>query len=769
MSSAPAASFKVIGRPVPRVEGADKVSGRSLYTADVELPGTLWGKNVRSPFPHARIVSIDPSCALRLPGVRAVLTAKDLPNVPTGRNIKDVPLLCSDRVRFVGDRVAVVAADDRRTAEEAALLVDVEYEELPAVFEPTDAMQPSAPSLHPNPREYLGFPEEVSDKLLNVCGHGIWDRGDLAQGFSEADLVMEHTFDTPLAHQGYLEPTACLVDITAPADGRGERVEVWASNKVPYSLRAELARLFDRPEEDIRVHAVTIGADFGAKSSTGDIPQAYYLAKKLGRPVRFVNSAQEDFTAASPKHAINVTLRTGVKRDGKIVAHDAKVLINRGAYTGHNTSANGLLGGAAKAANFYEIPNLHIEAFAVYTNLVPCGFMRAPGSPQVLFAVEAHMSLLARELGIDPVEFRKRNVPELAPSGAEHLAPRILQAASDAFGWQELEKEAAPPAASSPQTFIGRGVSLIDRSQGAGEASSAITVNPDGTVTALTSMPDNGTGGLTVVAAVVAESFGIPLDRVRLVRGSTDALPIDVESGGSRMTNSAGHAVLAATAQIKEQLAPFAAQAIGAANVEWVPARRESSGVEQPGGWQSDDGRFISLEDVATELIREGEPLAHAQVTLRAPRSPDNGVCVQMAEVEVDSETGQVKILRLVTAQDVGTIINTVGHQGQINGAVVQGVGHGLMEEMLLDGGHVTTPNFNDYKMPTIQDIPSLTTVNVPEPGLGPFDAKSIGEIPTIPTGGVIANAVADAIGRPLFELPITAERVLAAINNDGS
>ena len=764
MASSPAPAFTVVGRPLPRVEGADKVRGRSRYTADHEPPGTLWAKNVRSPLPHARIVSIDTSRAKQAPGVQAVITAADIPDTLTGRNIKDMPLLCGELVRFVGDKVAVVVADDRHAAQEAAALVDVQYEELPAVFDPIEAMEPRAPVIHADPRSYLGFPEDVPDGIPNVCGYATWDRGDLEAGFAEADVVVENTFRTQLAHQGYLEPTAYLIQITEPTGGRPERIEVWATVKVPYGTRKELARLLDRPPEDILMHAVSVGADFGAKGGVGDLVTGYHLARALGRPIKFVNSVTEDLTAAAPKHAVIVTMRTGVKRDGKIVAHDAKVVINRGAYTGMNTMPNGLLGGAGRAANFYDIPNLHIEAFAAYTNRVPCGYMRAPGSPQVLFAVESHMNLIAREIGMDPLELRRRNLPAQKPSGADHLGSTVLQAADDAYGW--AGRATAPR--DGGRTLIGHGISIIDRTQGTGQASSALTVNPDGTITAVTAMPDNGTGGLTVVAAIAAETFGVPFERVRLVRGDTDTFEIDVESGASRMTNAAGHAVLAAAEEIKEQLAPLAASALGAEAVSWTPAQPQPGGSVKPGGWSSSDGRFISLEDLASELINEGDPAAHAQVTMRAPRSPDPGICVQMAEVEVDAETGQVSLKRMVTAQDVGAIINSLGHQGQIDGSIVQGVGYALMEELVLDEGRITTPNFNDYKMPTIRDVPELTTVNVPDPGMGPFAAKSIGEIPYIPTAGAIANAVADAIGAPMFELPLTAERVLAALRSRG-
>jgi CO/xanthine dehydrogenase Mo-binding subunit len=355
-----------------------------------------------------------------------------------------------------------------------------------------------------------------------------------------------------------------------------------------------------------------------------------------------------------------------VKNDGMIVAHEAKVWINRGAYTGLNTTGNGLLGGPQRAGNFYATPNQHIEAFAVYTNQVPCGFMRAPGSPQVLFAVESHMDDIARQLGMDPKAFRERNVPETAPTGAESIARQVMNAAGEAFGWSDA------PRPERSGKLVGRGLAIADRNQGAGEGSSAITVNPDGTITALTAMPDNGTGGLTIVAAIVAETWGVPFERVRLVRGNTDSLPIDVESGGSRITNTAGTNALAASAEVQAQLAPLAAQALGVPEAHWASG--------YPGGWSGGDGKFITLEDLATELVKEGEPAAHAQVTLAAPRTPDPGVCAQMAEVEVDAETGQITLLRIVTAQDVGAIINETGHQGQINGCVIQAMGHALME-----------------------------------------------------------------------------------------
>jgi CO/xanthine dehydrogenase Mo-binding subunit len=700
----------------------------------------LWAKNVRSPHAHARIVRIDTSRASRVPGVRLVLTAADIPNKRIGRRLKDTPLLCDDVVRFVGDKVAVVAADDPEAAEEAALLVDVQYEELPAVFDPIAAMGADAPLVHSDARGYAGWPAEIPEDAPNVCAYQEWDRGDVKAGFAEADVVVEHTFRTQLSHQGYLEPHACVVQINEQG-----RVEIWPSNKVPFNLKTELAQILDRPEEDLLIHAITVGGDFGSKGSPFDVPVAYHIAKATGRPVKFVNSSPEDLTAMALRHPSVVTMKSGLKRDGRLVARETRVVYNTGAYGGYKPSANGMLGGAQRAAGCYVIPHFRTEAFCVYTNQVPGGYMRAPGSPQMLFAEEVHMDLLARELGMDPVEFRDRNLPPRSPGGEENLAQSVLRAAAEAIQWGKPKR--------GDGVRVGRGISLVMRNTGTGEGSSDLTVNPDGTITAISSMPDNGTGGLTVVAQVVAETFGVPFEKVRLVRGDTDALPVDVGSGASRMTNVAGHAVLTAADQIKEQLAPRAAAMLGSDSATWVD-----------GGWQAADGRRVGLEELALEMVEAGDPRAHAQATIETPRNEIVGYCAQAAEVEVDEETGQVRLRAVASAQDVGQIINAIGHQGQIEGALSQGLGYSLSEEMVLDQGRITNGNLGDYKMPTMGDLAPLETRNVPSRGPGPFEAKAIGEIPLMGTGATIANAVADAIGVPFFELPITAERVLAAL-----
>lgn len=762
MAAAAAPEFTVIGKPIPRIEGPDKVTGRAKYSADIQLPGTLWGKNVRSPYPHARIVAIDASRARAVPGVHAVLMAADLPRKRIGRAIKDYEVICSERVRYVGDVVAVLAADTAEIADVAALLVDVEYEELPAVFDPIEAMGPDAPLIHPDVRSYEGFPN-APQGLRNVCSYVLTERGNLEAGFAQADVVIENTFVTQLMHQGYIEPHACVVTI-----GQGYRVEVWTTHKVPFALKQELAAILDRPAQDIHIHQAYIGGEFGAKANPFDVPAAYYLARVTGRPIKFVTGAREDLTATTPRHPATVTIRAGAKRDGTVTAWDARIAWNSGAYGGMKPPFfNGNLGGSNNAAGWWAIPNVRIEANMVYTNQVPCAYMRAPGQPQAVFAAEMQMDLLARELGMDRLQIRLQNLPDRGPNGEELVVKRILRAAADAIGWtaqgpgaRDRGPDLPAPGPRLPTPLIGRGLGLGARGTGAGQSTSDITLNPDGAITAVSSVPDSGTSGHTVVAQVVAEVWGVPLDRVHVVHGDTDSVPVDVGSGGSSITNAAGHSAIATSRKVQEQLAPLAAAALGAGSAQWD---------QPPAGWRAPDGKFIALEEFAREALKAEEPLAHAQVTFAPERSSIQQYCAQAAEVEVDPETGQVRLRKLVAVNDVGVIINQIGHQGQIEGCVVQGMGYALMEELSLEEGRITTAHLGEYKLPTIEDLPELVTINIRTTGPGPFEAKGIGETPHVPTAAAIAAAVADAIGAPVYRLPLTPERVLDAIDAAGS
>src|SRR5581483_10335443 len=582
--------------------------------------------------------------------------------------------------------------------------------------------------------------------------------------FASADVVVEHTFTTPLTHQGYLEPHACVVRVGPSADG-AERVDVWPSHKLPYTLREQLAELTDRPEHDFVIHPITVGADFGGKGSPADVPMAYHLSRMTGRPVKFVARSTADLASATHRHPSIVRVRTGLTREGAIVARDVRIVYNTGAYGALKPSEDGMLTGADYAAGPYAVPNLRIEAFCVYTNLPPSGYMRAPGHPQVAFAVEAHTDLLARAFGMDPLEFRIRNAARTTGEGAASLVPTVLDAAVRALDLQPSSPRVGLGASSPANSGVlrGRGIALCERGVGFGEGSSDVTLNPNGTITVVTGLPDNGTGALTVVAQVVAEGFGLLPARVLLVRGTTDALPIDVGSAADRMTNVAGHAAIAASSAVKEKLAPLASAMLGAESAAWAPATAERSS-----GWTSPDGGFVSLEELAAEMLPGDGGAGHAQVTIKRPKTTDRHCCAQIAEVEVDSETGQVRIARMTTVQDTGTIVNPIGHQGQIEGGLVQGLGYATMEEMSAESGRITNAHLGDYKLPTMRDVPQLVTVNVPSEGPGPFHAGSIGEMPCVPTAGAIANAVADAIGAPIFDLPLTPERVLEAIETRG-
>src|SRR5437879_9931068 len=391
-------AHRIVGQPVGKLEGLGKVSGQARYPGDVTLPGLVWGKALRSPLPHARILRIDTSKAKALAGVLAVLTAQDLPNILVGRRMFDMPVLARDRVRFIGERLAVVAALDPDLAEEALALIDVEYEDLPAVFDPVEAIKDGAPILHENPGAYDGAPSER--RQPNVQSVLRFKLGDVDAGFREADRVFEHTFTTQLAHQGYLEPHAGVVAIDE--DGR---VQVWASNKMPFRLKELLSLALQLPPEQIRVNLTPIGGDFGGKGSLMDLPLAYHLARVTGRPVKMLMRYAEELMAGNPRHPSGITFRTGVTRDGRIVARRVKALFNSGAYAAFKPAPSVSLGGASMGAGVYRIPNLRIESFCVYTNNIPCGHARSPGEPQMVFAEESHMDLIAMELALEPEGF----------------------------------------------------------------------------------------------------------------------------------------------------------------------------------------------------------------------------------------------------------------------------------------------------------------------------------------------------------------------------
>ena len=742
---------RAIGQSVVRGEGPDKVTGRSIYAADVALPGMLWGKVLRSPFPHARIVSIDTTAAKTVPGVRAVITAADLPGSLVGRRLRDMPVLAHDVVRFVGEKVAAVAAETEQAAEEALLLIDVEYEELPAVFDAHHAMEPGAPTLHPGMSGYEGLPQPESG-INNVFAHITWGQGEVEEGFAEADLVLEHSFYAQLMHQAYIEPHACVV--RAEESGR---VQIWVNNKDPYALREQLAAVWGMDEERIVLHPCSIGGDFGGKGSFMDVPLCYYLSLHSGRPVKMVMDYIQELMAGNPRHPATMTIRSGVKRDGTLTARQARVVFDSGGYGAFKPTV--YLRGADHLCGVYRIPHARIDSYMVYTNNVPKGHMRSPAKPQVVFAVEAHTDLIARELGMDPYEFRQRNLLQTGDaSPVGHLwqdvrAGETLQRAAEAIGW-----ETAKP--SKPDVLAGRGLAITDLSQGVGRFAAKISMNSSGRPTLHMAFWDTGTGSHTVLRQMVAQELSVPVDEVDIELLDTSEMPFSSGSGGTRVTYTAGQAVVGAARSLRRQLIREAAPLLD--SPEEDVSLQSGRVVVGPSELRPAYYRTINIGEVVAH-VGNGTLVAEYEF---ASEPPDmTSFCAQAADVEVDPETGAVTVKRLVSAHDVGAILNPLMHQGQVEGGVIQGLGYALMEELQTEEGHISTVSFGDYKIPTSADIPELVTVLVEgKNGPAPYRSKGIGESANIPVAAAIANAVADAIGAPVPSLPLTAEKVLRAL-----
>lgn len=746
-----AVSFSAIGRPVEQVHGVDKVSGAALYTADVCLPGTLWGAILRSPYPHAVITRIEVSQPRALPGVRAVITGQDVADTLFGRRMRDMPVLARDRVRFVGERVAAVAAESREIAEEAIGLIEVEYEPLPAVFDPLEAMEPGAPRVHESIAGYVNHPEPLPE-IPNVYSLATERKGDLESGFRESDRIFEQAFRTQSNHQGYLEPHACIAHV---ADD--ERVHFWLSNKNPVMARSDLAALLGMTNDRIVLHPSHIGADFGGKGSVMDAPVAYYLARSAGQPVKMVMSYTEELTAANPRNPGIITLRVGVKADGRLWAYHVRSVWNTGAYQAFLPV--GLVGGGLWAGGVYRIPHVLLENIGVYTNCTPRGHNRGPGFVQTKFAVESMMDIVAHELGIDPVEFRMRNLLESGEVSAigHHMrvrdlhAKETLQAAAKAAGWGTAE----------PGPYFGRGVAVHDHHLGAGHSSMTLAVDSEGNATIETVAPDTGTGNHTIFRQIVAEELKLPLERVWVVVKDTDAGGRDSGVGNQRVTYVHGQAIWKAAQEARGDLLDAAAELLDAAAHEILL---------DANGFAASSRRvsFLEVSARATEGFG-GERRWHADY--KGPPAEGLAACsAQVAEVEVDPETGKVTVHKVVTAHDVGTILNPLYHQGQIEGGFVYGLGFAVMEELMIEEGRVLNPHLGDYKLPTIRDIPKLVTILVPgATGPTPYQGKAIGELANIPPPGAIANAIYDAVGVRITGTPITAERVYEALQAQAS
>jgi CO/xanthine dehydrogenase Mo-binding subunit len=742
--------FYAVGKSATRIDALSKVTGEAAYTADVMLPGMLYGLAKRSSYAHARIVRINTQRAEALPGVRAVITAQDVPDILLGLRLRDLPILAREQVRFVGEKVAAVAAVDEETARDAVDLIEVEYEPLPSLTDVNVAMKDGSILVHENLHTYAGLPKPARN--TNIFLHETHAKGDTTQGFAQADMVFEHTFTTPEVHQAYMETHAAMVDIAA--DGG---ITVWSSDKVPFRVRSLMAEIIGVPITRVRVIPSFVGGDFGGKGMIFDEPLCYFLARKAGRPVKMVMSRQEEFLAASPRHASIIRLKAGVKKSGELVAWEANAIYDSGAYAGYKPQVG--LGGTKKLGGTYRIPHVRIDGYYVYTHTLPCGHCRAPGDPQASFAVESFIDMIATGLKMDPFQLRRQNALEegdLSPTGEPWKGinlKEVMDAAVKSSGWGK-------PKANQ---YYGIGIACAERPTGTGESSAVVIVNGDGSVNIISGSSDPGTGARTVLCQIAAEVLRVPMEKITINLVDTDSAPYDQGAGGGRTTFVAGQSVYRAAQEVKKELIASAAKLLQ------CPPEQAEDLIEVRDGFlflKSDSAKKVSYSQ-AVKGVKKSQIMA--EETFACSQMEDTCFATHIAEVQVDPERGYVEVKRVTAAHDIGFAINPAAAEGQIEGGIVQGVGFALLEEMQRDGGKVANPTLADYKLCTSRDAPEIVTLMIEgAPGVGPFHAKSIGELPTCPVAPAVANAVFDAIGVRITDLPITGEKIVKALKESG-
>ncbi len=726
-----------------RVEGRDKTSGKAKYSADIVQPHTLWAAFATSPFPHATIVGIDTRAAKAVPGVKAVLTGRDIGDVRHGRMLADWAVLAYEKVVYIGDRVAAVAAETREAAEEAARLIEVEYEELPAVLDARKALHEDAPVIHPNADRYaFGKPSRPARAHPNLQGDNLIVKGeaDLGPLFANAYRVFEHSYTTPRQHCGYIEPRSTIVWIDP--DGT---IHVVTPNKSPFRLRQSMSSVSGVPAGKIVVESVTIGGDFGGKGLTLDEFPCYFLAKATGRPVRYVETYADELTTGTARHRAYITLKTAVDRDGSFLAHHSDVTYDGGAYAGGKPGDKLLPGQLGYSTVGYRIPSVRLDIRCVYTNAVPSAHMRAPSDVQLFWAWEQHVDQIAAGLGIDPLALRLKNVVGEGETSVtnEHLHKPAGRAVLETLA-SELSK--SPPVAPG----CGRGISFVCRHTGGGKTSIKAVVRPSGAIDVVVGVPDQGSGSFTVVRRIMAGILGIVPGRVAVRRGSTSEANEDPGAGASRVTHIVGRAAIVAANAIADELAKRTGLAF-----------RDTVFVDA-------SGTAVAFDVVAARACKDADIEvvgAYDGSHDDAAHPADYSFSAFAFDVEVDPDTGAFKICDTLFITDVGQIINPVAHQGQIDGGFMYGIGGALMEEMPADeSGKVTTLSLGEYKLPTINDLPPLRTVLVPSEGLGPYGAKMAGELSNSGVAPALMNAICNAVGVRLSEFPITAERVYNAL-----
>jgi CO/xanthine dehydrogenase Mo-binding subunit len=737
--------YKWVGTRPIRPDGLEKVTGKARFGADLVLPGMLEAAVLRSPHAHARIVSIDTTAAEAMPGVKAIVTGADFPDLAEQGARPDAVMashnvMARDKVLYEGHVVAAVAATTRKEAKLAAEAIEVSYEILDHLLNVDDAMADGAVLLHPDlkTRGMDPAPEEPS----NIASRINHERGDLDKGFADADVVVERTFTTKPVHQGYIEPHASVADA-----GQDGRAHLWCSSQGHFSMRTQTASVLGWEPSKLKVTAAEIGGGFGGKTVIYLEPLAVQLSVKSGRPVRVVMDRDEVFRASGPASGTKMTVKMGITNDGQMTAADIWMAYEAGAFPGSPVGAAGMT-----AIAIYDIPNFFIEGFDVVVNKPKVAAYRAPGAPMIAFAVESVVDELAQGIGMDPVEVRLKNaVVEGTEASYGPKFPKIgFVETLDAI--KSHEHYGAPLGPNQ-----GRGVASGFWFNAGMNSSATVHVNEDGTMTVVVGSPDIG-GSRASMGLMAAEEMGIDVANIQSIVADTETVGFNDVTGGSRVTLATGAAVVECCQMIKDDLKARAAKTwdCEADEVEWVDGQAQhTKGSETP----------LTLEALAQKSGRTGGPIS-ATASLNA-RGVGAAFSTQLCDVEVDPETGVVTILRFTTAQDAGTAIHPSYVEGQMQGGVVQGIGWALNEEYIHnDDGTLANPSFLDYRIPVASDLPMIDTVvvEVPNPG-HPYGVRGVGEVGIVPPLGAVANAIAAATGCRMEDLPMSPPRLLDALN----
>jgi len=763
--------MNVVGAATPRLDAISKVTGQAKYCDDIFVEGALYGAILRSPHAHANILHVDTTKAKKLPGVAIVVTAADTPKKRYGHFIQDEYLLATDKVRFIGDEVAAVAAVDQETAEEALEMIEVVYEKLPEYMEPSEALRPGAQAIHE------AFPNNIAEEY-------VIERGNIAAGFAESSDVLEETFVLPRVNACYLELTTCIASID-----ENDKLTVWAPSGSPFRLRDDIAQVLDVEPSKVRVITPTLGGNFGARHVPKNALIAALLALQTKRPVRIEASRVEEFILARPRVPATIKLRVGFARDGAILAKQTEIIADNGAYT---CVAPLLLETMAQRVDsLYRILNVHTKATLVYTNLPTTGAFRGFGNPQMHFAFESMVDMAGQKLGIDPLVLRRKNATrkgditvhgwDISSCGLTECIDKVRQETdwdSKRVSWpREKSKRRESPAQKRRGIGMACMIHVAGRrvSRGFWGSTAWVKVLNTGKVIVISGEADVGQGSNTVFAQIAAEELEVPLDAVEVAPLDTDNCPYALGSFSDRVTILGGGAVRLAAADLKRKLILLAAKYYRVDETQVVYDRgmlyvKGLGGKLQPQGvdilslighfdWQLEHEPVVGMATYAPENV----------VFRDERRYGNNNVAytfaAQVAEVEVNVDTGQIKLLNLTSAHDLGRIINLLAAEGQVEGALAQGSGYALTEEMVFTDGRIANPSFLEYKLPTACDtlLPKVFLIESNEPH-GPFGAKGVAEPGLVPTAPAIANAIYHAVGIRITSLPITPDKVLAAL-----